>query len=172
MSSLGSGASVLSDQDVAMWLEQCQFSCEGTSEMLDVLRDEVTAAQEVAAWAEALEHSGSWAPECAEVNKSEHELLEEYWKSLVEEHGTEAEKEAEMAALRRVMKGRRTSCAAPPLVSRMQSASFRALRSLLPPLGQLKSLNEGIAPQRRKKRSKRTLSRCLRRTSLPKKRKK
>ena len=82
------GEDVLTDRAVAHWLHSWA-KWEGGGEVLDVLRDEWTAVQEVAAWRQPLEHSGTWAPDDPEAKRQEEELMDAFWEELQREHAPE-----------------------------------------------------------------------------------
>ena len=67
------------------------------SKLLDVVRDECGVAQEVRALfqrhaQEAPEHSGTWAPDSIELQRTQEELFDEYWKDLQEAHGERSQR--------------------------------------------------------------------------------
>mgnify|MGYP001249323523 CR=1 FL=1 len=50
---------------------------------------------------QAVEHSGTWEPESADAKRSEEEMIADYYRELVEEHGDEGEQaEAQREAAR------------------------------------------------------------------------
>ncbi|CAK0870327.1 unnamed protein product, partial [Prorocentrum cordatum] len=104
-------AKVLSDTALACWLRTwARWSgWEDNADVLHVLRDELTAVQEVDALRHnAAEHSGTWDPENPGAKRSEEELLDEFWEELVEEHGGLAEQTPPLQA------AAGTAAAAPP----------------------------------------------------------
>jgi len=78
---LATQAHLLNDVDTAAWLTHMGL-WEGTESVLDVLRDELTAIHETAAWSDVWQHSGTWNPNGLETDATTAELLDSFLNEL------------------------------------------------------------------------------------------
>ena len=80
------------DEHMAKWLEVV-LDWKSDNALLDVLRDEVTAAVEIEAFAEPIESSGTWDPDQLTNRKTEEELLGELKRDLAAKCGSSVQAE-------------------------------------------------------------------------------
>ena len=86
------------DEDLAEWLGTV-LEWQGDRPLLQVLRDEVTAAVEAKVFAQPIESSGTWDPDQLRDRKNEEELLEELQKEVAQKYDTSNLTKQEKASL-------------------------------------------------------------------------
>ena len=93
------------DEELAEWLSTV-LDWEGDRPLLEVLRDEVTAAVEAKAFAQPIESSGTWDPDQLRDRKNEGEMLEELKSELARKYDTSNLTRQERASLQQFQAAR------------------------------------------------------------------